>query len=122
MKIAKQGISRREFAKAAAIGTAVAMVPTELLTQDQKPAPEAAKTETAPAPVKLSAESQAEADLAYESVMRKYGNRFSEDQKKEIRRLVNQQQSGLDKLRAFKVTNSDEPATVFEPLVPEERR
>jgi len=70
----------------------------------------------------LSAESQAEADLAHETLMRRYGSRFSDEQKSEIKRLVNQQQGGLDKIRAFAVKNSDEPATVFKPLVAEAKR
>jgi hypothetical protein len=52
--------------------------------------------------------------MAYETLMRKYGKRFTDEQKTGIRRLVNQQQGALDKLRATKVTNSDEPATVFQ--------
>ena len=117
-----KGLSRRDFAKAAAVTAAAAMVPAELLAQQEKPAPEAAKTETAPQTPKLSAQGQAEADLAYETLMRKYGTRFSEEQKNDIRRLVSAQQAGLEKLRAFAVTNGDEPATVFKPLVPEAKR
>jgi hypothetical protein len=122
MKIEKQGISRRDFAKAAAMSAAVVVVPSDLLAQDQNPAPEAAKGESSPSTTKLSPASQAEADLSYETILRKYGSRFSEDQKKEIRRLVNQQQSGLDKLRAFPIGNSVEPANVFKPLVQEGHR
>jgi hypothetical protein len=107
-------ISRRDFAKAAALTTAAVLVPSELLSQEQKTAPEAAKEEKQPAAPKLSAESQAEADAAYEMLMHKYGRRFTDEQKSEIKRLVNQQQSGLDKLRAATVKNSDEPATVLQ--------
>jgi hypothetical protein len=117
-----EALSRREFAKAAALTTAAVLVPSELLSQEQKPAPEAAKESTAPAPAKLSQESQAEASLAYETLMRKYGNRFTDEQKADIKRLVNQQQGALDKLRAAKVTNSDEPATVFQIYTGEEKR
>lgn len=122
MAMTKKELSRREFAKAAAVTAAAAMVPAELLAQQEKPAPEAAKTETAPQTPKLSAQGQAEADLAYETLMRKYGPRFSEEQKRDIKRLVNAQQTGLEKLRAFRVTNGDEPATIFKPLVPEAKR
>jgi hypothetical protein len=114
--------SRRDFAKVAALTTAAALVPADLLAQETKPAPEASKAESAPTPTKLSAASQAEADLAYETLMKKYGARFTEDQKKEIKRLVNSQQGALDKLRAFSVNNSDEPGTVFKPMVPEGKR
>ena len=115
-------LSRRDFAKAAALTTAAVLVPAELIAQETKPAPQASKQETAPSPAKLPAASQAEADLAYETLMKKYGGRFTEDQKKDIKRLVNAQQGALDKLRAFSVGNSDEPAAVFKPLLPEGKR
>jgi hypothetical protein len=111
MKKELEGLSRREFAKAAALTTAAILVPSELLSQEQKPE---AKAEKPPETPKLSPESQAEADLAYETLMRKYGRRFTEEQKADIKRLVVQQQSALDKLRTAKVLNSDEPATVFQ--------
>lgn len=120
MKKQNDGISRREFAKAAALTTAAVLLPGELLTQEQKAKAEAAKAQ--PQAPKLSTESQAEADLANEMLMRKYGTRFTDEQKREIKRLVYQQQSGLDKLRKFAVGNGDEPATVFKPLVPEAKR
>jgi len=104
------GLSRRDFAKAAALTTAAALVPLELIGQEQKPPAAEAKP---PEPPKLSEASRAEADLAYETIMRKYGSRFSDEQKKEVKRLVDAQQQGLDKLRAFPVTNSDQPATVL---------
>jgi len=117
MKKQNEGLSRREFAKAAALTTAAVLVP-ELLSQEQKPATEAAKPPEAP---KLSPESQTEADTAYETLMRKYGRRFTDEQKAEIKRLVMQQQSSLDKLRAVPVKNSDEPATVFQVLISDGR-
>lgn len=110
-------LSRREFAKTAALmTTASVLAPSELLSQEQKSTTDKA-TQQAPQAPKLSPASQAEADAAYETLMRKYGSRFSEEQKTEIRRLVHQQQAGLDKLRAVTVTNSDEPATIFQILV-----
>ena len=114
--------SRREFAKAAALTTAAAFVTADLSAQETKPAPETSKAESAPSTTKLSPSSQAEADMAYETLMRKYGSRFTEEQKKEIRRLVSAQQGALDKLRSFSVSNSDEPASVFKPLVPGDKQ
>lgn len=114
MKREAEGLSRREFAKAAALTTAAVLVPSELLSQEQKPAPEAAKESAVSTPAKLSPGSQAEADATYELLMKKYGSRFTDEQKTEIKRLVNQQQLALEKLRAATVANSDEPATVFQ--------
>jgi hypothetical protein len=118
MKNENEGLSRREFAKAAALTTAAVLVPSELLSQEQKPSPETAKP---PGAAKLSAGSQAEAEMAYETLMRKYGQRFSDEQKSEIKRLAIQQQSSLDKLRAAAVSNADEPATVFQILISDGR-
>jgi len=106
-------LSRRAFAKAAALTTAAALVPVNLVAEQQTPSA-APKESPAPPASRLSPESQAEADLAYETLMRKYESRFTDEQKAEIRRLVVQQQSSLDKLRATTVQNSDEPATVFQ--------
>ena len=112
MKKDETGLSRREFAKAAALTTAAALAPLELLAQ-QQPTSEAKPPEKPPETPKLSETSRAEADLAYETVMRKYGSRFSEEQKKDIKRLIDAQQGSLDKLRAFATTNADQPATML---------
>jgi hypothetical protein len=111
MKKELEGLSRRKFAKAAALTTAAVLLPPELLAQEQKTA---AKAEKPPETPKLSPESQAEADLAYETLMRKYGRRFTDEQKADIKRLAVAQQAALDKLRVAKVMNSDELATVFQ--------
>ena len=111
------GISRREFAKKAVLTSAVAAVmPAGLVAQEPGNVPEV----NAPAPpvpnadaMKLTEAGKAEADLAYETIIRKYGSRFDDAQKKELQRLVYQQQETLEKLRNFKVNNGDQPATVL---------
>jgi hypothetical protein len=110
-----KNISRRDFAVSAALATAaVAALPADLLGQE-KPAAEAAKAET-PQPPKLSAASQAEVEERYAAILRKYGSRLSEEQKKDVHRNLISQQQGLDQVRAFRLENWDEPATVFNPL------
>jgi hypothetical protein len=105
-------ISRRDFAVSAALATAaIAAVPTHLLAQE-KSAAEAAKPES-PQPPKLSAASQAEVEARYTELLRKYGSRLSEEQKKDVRKSLVSQQQGLDQIRAFPLNNWDEPATVF---------
>src|ERR1700743_1718774 len=116
-------VSRRELPKAAALTPAPALAPIDLLAQQQPPKettqakPPAKPPETQP--IKLSEVSRAEADFAYETLMRKYGGRFNQEQKKDIKRLIYAQQEGLDKLRAFAVTNGDQPATVLQVVLPE---
>ena len=116
MSVPKAGpdtkISRRDFAVSAALATAaIAAVPNELLAQE-KPAAEVAKPES-PQPPKLSAASQAEVEARYAEVLRKYGSRLSEEQKKDVHKSLIAQQQGLDQIRAFALENWDEPATVF---------
>jgi hypothetical protein len=109
-------ISRRDFAVSAALATAAfAAVPTDVLAQE-KTAAEGAKPE-APQPPKLSAASQAEVEARYSEVLRKFGARLSEAQKKDVHRLLVSQQQGLDQIRAFPLENWDEPATVFKAVI-----
>jgi len=110
-----KSISRRDFAVSAALATvAIATVSADLLAQE-KPAAEAAKPE-APQPPKLSAASQAEVEERYAAILRKYGTRLSEDQKKDVHRNLVSQQQSLDQVRAYRLENWDEPATVFNPV------
>src|SRR3954466_6434866 len=105
-------ISRRDFALSAALtSAAIVAVPADLLAQ-QKSAAETAKPES-PQPPKLSAASQAEVEERYAAVIRKYGSRLSEDQKKDVHKSLVSQQQSLEQIRAFPLENWDEPATVF---------
>jgi hypothetical protein len=105
-------MSRRDFAVSAAIATAaIAAVPTDFLAQE-KSAAEAAKPES-PQPPKLSAASQAEVEERYTAILRKYGSRLSDDQRKDVHKSLVSQQQSLDQIRAFPLENWDEPATVF---------
>jgi hypothetical protein len=91
-------VSRRDFARlalAAAAVPAVANVPALAET------PAAAAT---PHP-------EAEARIAM--ILGRYGTRFSEEQKADIRRLIVGAQEGLDAMRAHPLDNSIEPATLF---------
>jgi hypothetical protein len=118
----KTKISRRDFAVSAALATAaIAAVPSDVLAQEKGTA-EAAKPEPPQTP-KLSAASQAEVEARYAEVMRKYGSRLSEDQKKDVHKSLISQQQGLDQIRSFPLENWDEPATVFKAVVaPEGKR
>jgi hypothetical protein len=62
---------------------------------------------------KLSASAQAEVEMKVASIFRKYGDRLSDEQKADIRRIMAESQEGLEKMRAFKVENSDPPADAF---------
>ena len=47
------------------------------------------------------------------SIIRKYGDRLSEEQKADIRRIMAETQEGLEKMRAFVLENGDQPADAF---------
>jgi hypothetical protein len=131
------GISRREFARRAALASAVASIaPASTLTSE--PAPRATETaghsnaaatalkssaaEPAQANLpKLSAESQAEADARLQSILAQYGSRFSDEQKTELRRLCAVAQPPLDRLRAYAIDNGANPALYLKPLVEREK-
>ncbi len=117
----KAGMSRRDFARRAALAAATAAVlPSNLLGQPSTttaPAPQASQQPEEP---KLSPESRAEVEAKVQAIFRKYGNQLSEEQRADIRRLVTEGQKSLESLRAFPLDNADQPATVFE-LYPEAR-
>jgi hypothetical protein len=137
------GISRREFARRAAIASAVAsMAPATALTAPPTPIAENANVaapdfrrrlssapngEAIPPPQqpanlpKLSPESQAEVDARIETIFAQYGKRFSDEQKTDLRRLCAVAQPPLDRLRAYALENGDAPALYLKPLVEREK-
>jgi hypothetical protein len=103
-------ISRRDFARQAALAAATAAcLPGELLARPHGTlSPPLQETEKKPSP-----ETAAEADAKMEALLRKYGARFSEAQKKDLRRLVIEGQKPLEAMRAFSLDNSDQPGNVL---------
>src|ERR1700688_4134003 len=113
-------ISRREFARRAAIVSAASMVPATPLPShlsNSNPAPG-----QSPSASSLSPESQAEAEARYQAILGVYGSRFSDEKKADIRRLCFAAQPSLDHLRAYKLENGDSPALYLKPLVEREKK
>ena len=117
-------LGRRQFALGAAAAATTALIPKgnalpfdALAQATASPAASSdtqsleAKTRTAMA--KLSASAQAEVEMKVASIFRKYGERLSDEQKADIRRIMAESQEGLEKMRAFKLENSDQPADAF---------
>jgi hypothetical protein len=104
------GISRRDFARRAAMAAATAAcLPTELLAAAPfTGAPHAQQTGE-----KLSPESQAEADAKIQALFRKYGDRLSVAQKADIRRLLTEGQKPLELMRKFPLDSADQPGNVL---------
>jgi hypothetical protein len=113
-------ISRREFARRAAIASAVSIVPVGSLPLDsailRTLPPQSTDTP------KLSADSQAEADARYEAILSLYRSRFSDEQKADLYRLCVLAQSPIDRLRAYPLENGDGPALYLKPLVEREKK
>lgn len=118
-----QRVSRREFAKRAALGTAAAIAPTHLssLAAAEHTQPPADPQAT-PDASKLSPQSQAEADARFQSILAQYPDRFFDAQKTDLKRLCFVLQPQLDQLRAWPVANTDQPALYLKPLVEREKK
>jgi hypothetical protein len=116
----RPAISRREFARRAAMASAASFVPVAAVPVDRNtfqppPSPEQDQSQ-------LSPQSQAEAEARYQAILAGYGARFNEEQKKELRRLSFSVQPSLDRLRAYPLENADAPALYLKPLVEREKK
>jgi hypothetical protein len=140
---AKTGeITRREFARRAALASAVAsLAPGTALTTPaplpkehadaaaadfrarvSDPSSNLAAPQQQPADTpKLSPESHAEAEARFQTISSQYGSRFNDAQKADLRRLCFLGQPPLDRLRAYALENGDSPALYFKPLVEREK-
>jgi acyl transferase domain-containing protein len=114
-------ISRREFARRAALVSAGASLTTANLLAAEVP-PSAQQPQQPPSPPKLSPESLAEIESRLEAILSEYGNRFSDAQKTDLRRLCAEAQPVLERLRAYPTENADEPALYLRPLMEREKK
>lgn len=114
-------LSRREFAKRAALGTAAAIAPplSSLASPERPVPPDIQAPSNAP---KLSPQSEAEANARFQSILAQYPDRFSDAQKADLKRLCFVLQPQLDRLRAWPVANSDQSALYLKPLVEREKK
>jgi hypothetical protein len=107
-------ISRREFARRAALASAVAAVAPAVSIAT--PAPQ----QPTDLP-KLSPEGRAEVEARIQSIFSQYASRFSEAQKADLRRLCTLAQPPLDRLRAYALENGDGPGLYLKPLLEREK-
>ena len=59
----------------------------------------------------LPAADQAEVDAKFANIIRKYGDRLSEEQRSRVRDVLARHQRMLMRVRGFPLENSDSPAT-----------
>jgi hypothetical protein len=115
------GISRREFARRAAMASAAAsLAPVEILGAESRI--ESPEPQQPPELPKLTHEGQAEVEARIHAILSQYGKRFTEEQKKDIRRLCALAQPPLDRLRAYALENGNGPALYLKPLVEREKK
>lgn len=112
-------LSRRDFARGVALTSAISVVPAGTLTAASLRA-EPSPQQPANTPA-LSSESQADAESRYQAILAVYGTRFTDAQKDELRRLCYSAQPMLDQLRAYAITNANDPALYLKPLVEREK-
>src|SRR5260370_5007426 len=113
-------ISRRDCARRAAfVSAAASLAPSNLLSSESIASRLPQQPANAP---KLSPESQAEVESRIQAIFAQYGNRLSEAQKADIRRLAAVAQPPLDRLRAFATDNGDEPGLYLKTLMERERK
>jgi hypothetical protein len=112
-------LGRRQFALGAAAAATALISKGNALPANFLPQAAAAGGNLSPeekthaAMAKLSASAQAEVEMKVASILRKYGDRLSDEQKADIRRIMAESQEGLEKMRAFKLENGDQPADAF---------
>jgi hypothetical protein len=115
-----QLLSRREFARRAAVLSATAsLVPVGAIL------PATAETSVrqgAQAGPKLTVEGQAEAESRYQQILNLYGSRLDEEQKSNIKRMCAELQPTLERVRSYKLENGDAPALYLKPLVEREKK
>ena len=103
-------ITRREFARRAALAGAAATLPAST-----------ARAQASSAATEASA-AQSEAELRVRTILALYPDRFSDVQKADLLKISKSTQKSLDRLRAYSVGNSDEPALHLKPLMEREKK
>ena len=111
-------ISRREFGLDAAVVAALSLSvsPTAFLAERRdrdniSPTIAAGEQETG-AP-KLTAEQSRDVEAKLANIIRKYGERLSDEQRKHLRRILAYNETMLAPIRAYALQNGDAPVTVL---------
>jgi hypothetical protein len=111
-------ISRREFGLDAALAAALSLSvsPSSVLAarhdRDTIPSTVAAGEQETTTP-KLTPEQSRDVDAKLANVIRKYGERLSEEQRKHLRKILAYNETMLAPIRAFALQNGDAPVTVL---------
>jgi hypothetical protein len=104
-------LSRREFARSAAAALATTALLKPATADDAKAA--APTATTSPATHKFSAAAQAEAESRVQLIVARYGSRLSAAERADLLRMSGDLQEQLEKIRAYPLDPSDQPAPTF---------
>jgi hypothetical protein len=100
-------ISRRLFGRRAAFAAALSLSPTELLAATHHSHREGQTT------TDLTPEQSQEVEAKLANIIRKWGSRLSEDERKHLRRILAYNERMLASIRSFPLENGDPPASVL---------
>ncbi len=109
----QQGVSRRDFGRGAILALAgAAAVPASILSSGGAAAA-AQSAQQAQVPGDLSPATIAEIDAKMQNILRRWGDRLSEDQRTRMRSTVTRHVRMLETIRAVPLENGDCPASVL---------
>jgi hypothetical protein len=108
-------ISRRVFGRDAAVAAAISISSARLIAaprdlHSKPPTTPASEQETG---VKLTPEQGRDVEAKLADIIRKYGERLSEEQRKHLRRILAYNETMLAPIRSFTLQNGDPPVTVL---------
>ena len=111
-------ISRREFGLDAAVAAALSLSvsPTSLLAAPSDRdtiSPTIAVGEQESAAPNLTPEQSRDVEAKLANIIRKYGERLSEEQRKHLRKILAYNETMLAPIRTFTLQNGDAPVTVL---------
>lgn len=109
--------SRRQFARRAAVlSTAASLVSAEaILPRDSC----ASASQSSPS---LSSAGQREADSRYQQIVSLYGQQLDDAQKAKIKKMCEDLQPTLGKIRTFNLANGTAPALFLKPLFERDKK
>jgi hypothetical protein len=107
-------LSRREFSQQAAVAAAAAFSVAPALAADCDFGGQAG------ASFKLSPDQGQEVEAKLGNIVRKYGDRLTQEQRQHLRRILTYNERMLAAVRAFPLQNGDSPASVLKVSLAEE--
>jgi hypothetical protein len=109
-------ISRRRFSQQAAVAAAAVLSPASSFAVIHDCNGHSASPTTSD----LSPEQSQEVEARLANIIRKYGDRLSQEQRSHLRRILTYNQRMLASVRAFPLQNGDSPASVLKVSLVEE--